>query len=134
MLNAMHLFLFIALLISNYQFDESHLLDQSKEQAAYYINQVNEDIDQEAYLWALATLNDSNPDVKDYISNSIGETNSLLQAFAGNSQNRSEILSEIVFSSGSKDLLIAFILGESDQEVQKEIKYKFQKKFGPLDT
>ena len=108
----MHIILIIALLFSNIQNQsdsDSLLLNQSKEQAHTYINNINKGIEKEANLWALTTLYKSHPEIQKYITGKIKNENfeePFFQAFISPKIDVSNILKEIVMTTGSPSLLV----------------------------
>ena len=94
--------LIIALLLGYNQSDEEHkIIEQSKRQASHYIQQIDNGIEEEANLWALSSLFESNPELKQFISRQVDSADfnkKALLAFSSKVGSDLNILQKIVYT------------------------------------
>lgn len=91
---------------------DSAMLNQSKQQAEYYVSQIQNDKNSELYLWSLVQLCESNSSIRKYIDSLSEEKKGVklpFSPFCGNRSSR-DLLQMLAFEIQSPDLLIAALL------------------------
>ena len=130
----MNIILASILLFSSLQLEgDTSMVQQSKNQAALYMQQLNSNADQEIYLWALMELVQSHSEVQNYIKQQIrekGYTQPYYRPFLDNRPDGSTLLKELVFTTGSPALFIKLLLDEQDASTRKQLTEKFSSTYG----
>lgn len=115
-----HLILLAVFLVSPPQEQEvageAELLEQSREQAEYYIRNVRDRANTPENLWALSALWESNGEIRAYISRAVGggDENGLLEIFTDTTRTYGGLLREAAFRLESPQLLMGYLLDEKD--------------------
>lgn len=129
----MNIILAITILFGSLQFDgDSSLVQQSKEQAVYYMQQLNRNVEQEVHLWGLAELYQSHPEVRSFIKEEIQEkeyTQPYYRPFIKTQKSKASLLHDIVFTTGSPALFINLLLEEPNPDLRLQLKESFKKNF-----
>lgn len=100
--------------------DSSSILNESKEQASYYIQQIDNGENVEANLWALALLTSEKDAIKAFVE---GETrsNESLSSFQNIKGSYTQQLEKVALETGSSNLLIAALLSTEQQSKRQLI-------------
>lgn len=114
----------IAILIFLSSYDGG-LLKNSKQQSSYYLTQIRQQQNEDIYLWALATLYQSSPEVQNYIIKQIRKDYmdvTELHPFLYSLENHADLLQELALATSSADLLLACLLINDNPYPKEHIK------------
>jgi len=108
------------------------LIQRSKNQANYYIQQIDEGTNVEENLWALITLGITNENIRSYIEKEVTkkrDSNNLLNLFKKIKPSFQNQLKKVVFKTGSRSLFVALLLSTKEKRHQKRLYRQFISKF-----
>jgi len=129
----MNIILATIILFSSLQLGgDTTLVQQSKEQAEFYMQQLNNNVDQETHLWALLELSQSHPEIQTFIKEQIrekGYTQPYYRPFLKDQADGSTLLQKLVFTTGSPALFVKLLLQEKDASTRKQLTEKFSNTF-----
>lgn len=129
----MYLLLFSLLLFTSPLQEDPRFMAESRMQAEFYLQQIEENKEVEEHLWALITLGRSNPEIRSHINHLLegGKFSSVdLDSLSG---NYTDNLQRAALRFNSERLLIALLLEESDPVKRKEYLQNYLAR-SPLDS
>src|SRR6056297_1087058 len=92
---------------------DTALVEQSRNQAKYYINNISQEKNPDANLWSLTLLASENPEIRKFVEKEVKGKRyhgSALSEFSTIEKKFSVQLKKTVFETGSPNLLIALLL------------------------
>lgn len=129
------MFLFLLGFLQVLTASDSTLIQQSKSQADYYINQIEEGHNLEENLWSLTTLATNNKkEVKKHVEQRVKNKENphkFLIPFKEVESSYELQLEEIVFQKGSSNLLIALLLAIENEKKRRTLYNRFYSNFDP---
>ncbi len=108
------------------------LVKQSKEQAEFYISNIQQEKQLDENLWALTLITSEHPEVHNFVEEKVQNkkyTGTILSQFRNIDEKFDSQLEKVVFTSGSSDLLIALLLEKETQKKKKDTYHRFQSIF-----
>lgn len=120
-----------------FQQPDTALLHQSRQQADYYIEQINQGRQEDAHLWALSELAQTQPEIQRYISNTISANEnraSILSVFRSDpTGDATPILEKLALRKGSKPLFIAQLLKAAEENRRRKLLDNFTSRYSLSD-